>query len=379
MARRRKSEGGASFDSLLDTMTNVVAILVIMLVVTLLGVRDAVRRIKWQMPDISEEQLREFREMSELKEQELSDVLADIEETERVLAELKRIQEEIALLEKNKEKPEENLKQLAKTVQDLKKQKESLDNELNKDQKTLAQLRQELARLPESNPEANKVIRMPNPRSAPKGSTPVWFMCRYNRVTVFEQEELLEEGLKRIESARYQLSARERGKVIKKDPEGRNKDLLRQAASWVLEPERLVDYFKQNDLGNSDFRLSFELHPTLKKERLFASMRKDGGEPMQRLETTVSRFEAAVRNIDKDKHYARFIVYPDSFEIYIRAREIIEKHDVPAGWLIQTADNWQIAWDFGIHVKGEKTPKPQPASKKPTKPSKPVVPEAILD
>ena len=39
--RRAKKSGGASLDSLLDTMTNVVGILVILLTVTQLGVGDA--------------------------------------------------------------------------------------------------------------------------------------------------------------------------------------------------------------------------------------------------------------------------------------------------------------------------------------------------
>ena len=45
MARRKKGNAGGSLDSLLDTMTNVVGILVIVLVVTQLGVGDAVNRI----------------------------------------------------------------------------------------------------------------------------------------------------------------------------------------------------------------------------------------------------------------------------------------------------------------------------------------------
>ena len=43
--RRAKKSSGASLDSLLDTMTNVVGILVILLTVTQLGVGDAVKRI----------------------------------------------------------------------------------------------------------------------------------------------------------------------------------------------------------------------------------------------------------------------------------------------------------------------------------------------
>jgi hypothetical protein len=382
MARKRKSDGSASFDSLLDTMTNVVGILVIMLVVTLLGVRDAVRRVKWELPDISEAQLKEFRDLAEDKERELSDALADIEETERVLAELMKLKQQIALLEQEETLPQEKLDQLAAAIEELRKRNLELEKNEEKDRKKLEDLRKQLARLPEENPEANKVVRMPNPRSAPKGSTPVWFMCRYNRISPMDRDELVEKGLKRIEQARYQLSVRERGKVVRLAPEGRNEDILRQAARWVLDPERLVEYFEKNDIGTDDYRLWVELHPTLKKERLYARLRENAGESMRQLRTTVSRFESAIRDIDTDTQYARFLVYPDSFEIYVRAREIVEQHDVPAGWIIYTADGYQLAYDFGVHVQGETDPPPPPppdATAKPAEPAPKVVPEAVLD
>ena len=62
MRRRKKSSSGASLDSLLDTMTNVVGILVILLVVTQLGVSDAVKRISANAPKISVEELEQVQQ-----------------------------------------------------------------------------------------------------------------------------------------------------------------------------------------------------------------------------------------------------------------------------------------------------------------------------
>ena len=53
--RRPKKTSGASLDSLLDTMTNVVGILIIMLIVTQLGVGQAVERIKGFVDEVSQE------------------------------------------------------------------------------------------------------------------------------------------------------------------------------------------------------------------------------------------------------------------------------------------------------------------------------------
>ena len=61
--RRAKKQSGASLDSLLDTMTNVVGILVILLTVTQLGVSDAVRRIA-DSDSVKPEVLEETREVA---------------------------------------------------------------------------------------------------------------------------------------------------------------------------------------------------------------------------------------------------------------------------------------------------------------------------
>ena len=383
MARRRQGDGSQSFDSLLDTMTNVVGILVIMLVVTLLGTRDAVRRIKWEIPDISQEKLEEFRRLADLKKQELSDSLADIKETQEVLAKLTAIDKEIKELEKSLEldSPEARLEQQKKELEELLKRKEKLDKEKEVDEKAIERLRKQLASIPESKPSAAKVIRMPNPRAAPPGIQPVRFMCKYNRIARLDYEELLEEALSRIASSRYSLSCRERGRVLKvpSDKEKRH-PVLREAANWVFDPERLTRYFEQKDLGNRDFRLSLQLHKTLGKEYLYAGMRKDGGEGIKHVRSTVSRFEALVRDIDPEKQYAFFLVCPDSFEVYVRAREIIEEHDVPAGWAVYTGGDLQIAYDFGINVKGEKEPQPAPQTAvTDAKPATKVAPRWVLD
>ena len=69
MRRPRKSSGG-SLDSLLDTMTNVVGILVILLTVTQLGVSDAVKRIGTGggvKPEVIEQARQQLEELLKLR------------------------------------------------------------------------------------------------------------------------------------------------------------------------------------------------------------------------------------------------------------------------------------------------------------------------
>ena len=69
--RRPKKQSGANLDSLLDTMTNVVGILLILLTVTQLGMSDAVKRISTTAtvkPEQIDEALRRFHELKRLDE-----------------------------------------------------------------------------------------------------------------------------------------------------------------------------------------------------------------------------------------------------------------------------------------------------------------------
>ena len=54
MARRRKNSGAmGSLDSLLDTMTNVVGVLIVVLIVTQVNVSSAAKRIRANLPEVT--------------------------------------------------------------------------------------------------------------------------------------------------------------------------------------------------------------------------------------------------------------------------------------------------------------------------------------
>ena len=102
--RPRKKVASGSLDSLLDTMTNVVGILVILLAVTQMGVAQALERIRTNLPDISPEQLaqvqKEARELAEILKQ-LQQTASKPEEVALLSPlELKKLKEQIAKLQK---------------------------------------------------------------------------------------------------------------------------------------------------------------------------------------------------------------------------------------------------------------------------------------
>ena len=95
--RRRRTEDEGSLDSLLDTMTNVVGILVIVLVVTQLGVGEAVKRIgksidvatlaaaEEKLIEVERENTRLTRVVSSAKDSAIQDPAAELEAVQRQL------------------------------------------------------------------------------------------------------------------------------------------------------------------------------------------------------------------------------------------------------------------------------------------------------
>ncbi len=105
--------------------------------------------------------------------------------------------------------------------------------------------------------------------------------------------------------------------------------------------------------------------------------RKEDEKAMLRPWSQLRKDLAAVK---QRKNYAKFIVYPESFEIYLKAREIANEMKVPAGWQINTEKSlatWKALPDIQLH-KTEAPPPPPPPPKEGEK--KPVArPKNVLD
>ena len=84
MARRRKDNGAmGSLDSLLDTMTNVVGVLIVVLIVTQVNVSSAAKRIRANLPEVTVPMMEELRK----KEKEVQARLASLQDPADVKAE----------------------------------------------------------------------------------------------------------------------------------------------------------------------------------------------------------------------------------------------------------------------------------------------------
>ena len=359
--RRPKKQSGASLDSLLDTMTNVVGILVILLTVTQLGVDDAVRRIAASdsvKPEVLEEARAQLLELQKLRvkvarrlkalaaeedldaELELRKLLRQIADEEANIAVLLKGQEKLETDELELRRLQENAQRL---LEEQKKEADELLAISTRHQEELAKLKAQLARASTGVRPTDTVINLPNPRAAPEGTTPIIIICREGRIMFVDVDILREKAQRR---ATYIVTRRKLGR----DP----------AAG--INAKVLTGEFNSEPIEDRYFQVKMTVAGRIPK--LVFNRVENGGDTTEQLSSASSQFQRRIKRVDIRKHYVRFLVWPDSFETYLEARKICSKRNLMAGWQAQTSSaEYTVNLDGPIRVGPPPPPKPKPKPK----------------
>jgi len=375
MGRRPKEEDEGSMDSLLDTMMNVVGILVLVLVVTQLGVGDAVERITEKAkidPQALEEKTKELESIKDERDALLAamedpmDVPTDAEERKKQLEELRRkVAEKEKLLAQLEQKQKEEEAKLAeikrnmaaataakKQIEDNKKEREKLQTELSTTLKELARLEAVLADTPERQVNPPKEITLPNPRPAPKDAKQLIFLCSENKVYPIPTGPALEQTRKAAQAYAGQVVGKLRRTFNPVTGEGTDR-FVQEFNKWPL--LRKNEYFE------------VELYNSGSYPRLRFNPKENGGETEKVVKAPKSKFQRALGMIDRSKYYIRFYVCTDSFDIYVTTRRIVTEKGLSAGWQPQNK-GWKYVTSLGGDLQFGPRPKPPPPPKTPPKP-----------
>ena len=372
--RRAKKSSGASLDSLLDTMTNVVGILVILLTVTQLGVGDAVKRIADSdsvKPEVLESAKVSLAERLKLWNDLVRRLKAlVVDNKEDAAKELERLKKEIAKKDTDladvREKKQgmlalkKHFEEVKKLIEEHEKKEKELLTKINSGEAELASLKARLAETPNLGPPQAKIVYLPNPREAPKGSKPLTFLCREGRVMFVDVEAYQQRAQKR---AMYLVSRRK----------------LYGGPQKGVDGKRLVEEFNKEKLHEDDFDLTLTVSG--RTPRLVLKRRKDAGDTADQLRRTSSKFQQRIRRTDPKKYYLQFQVWPDSFETYLEARKIASERGLLAGW-VGTTTSGEYTVNLGGEIRcGPPPPKPPPRKPgdppPPKRPPRPVVRDVI--
>jgi len=364
MARRKKSnddeDGG--LDSLLDTMTNVVGILIIVLVVTQLGVQSAVNRIASSVqvdPGELEKVILELEEKQK-ERQDLEDDLDTLDPDKSKLEDLiKRLQSESTSKNAVLESKQGDLKKALvaqaeietarKEAEKNKKLRNELSKELGDTIDKIAKLEATLDDTPPRDVLPAKVVNLPNPRPAPDGIKQLTFIVTGNQVYPLSIDDLRKGARKRAE-----FQARSNLRRFLKDPKDPSQGL--DGAKFVKEfnERRLTDDFFRAEMYDAGGSPRLRLEP------------KSDGYSVAEIENPRSRFARLIRSIDPSKAYFRFLVMPDSYDAYVSARRVVDEAGFLAGWQPQ-GETWKYTTSLGGELRfGPKPKNDKPAPPKPT-------------
>jgi hypothetical protein len=330
---RRRNDQGENLDSLLDTMANVVGILVVLVAFTQLSVGDAVERIRSRGADrdVGVDEL----ELA-LAEKEDVDAALDItgERWRRMSDESNEhawlIDDSADVIATLAALPERNdLRGLgsAELEAELEQQRALLEQQIDEAKKK----RVEVARLDEfidglPAEDRPKIARLPDPRPPPRSSKQVTFFCRYGQVMAVEVPQQLTDL-----DAMIALAL------------GPNRD--RRHVNWEDRPF-LDNFFAKQHFWRDGLRWTtreFDEGRLYRAEIVWQDPTQ--GEGMSRLRRTDSDYLARLRETTPKGNHIHFWVWSDSYEVYLEARYLAERLGYAVSWL-PLADDEELGFDL---------------------------------
>lgn len=359
--RRKRDDEGGSLDSLMDALTNVVAVLILILILLQADVREAVEKIVEGFKPVSVEQLQQARQRQRELDERLAARKRLLNEAAPDKAALDRVRADLALLEKTAGKNEALLMELEKLKQLAARTKKEADAEKAKTDVILAEIAKLEALLGQTPLPVEKrptVVRLPNSREIPPGAKIYYCYIRGDQAHLVDPVSMKETLTKAFERESRNL-LRQRIKV----KGGKDRLIYDQAKTVAFYATRNWNVRSQKvtvPLNKTGTRLVFrmEIDPA-KGDASLADMQRPDGR-FHRMMKLVKSYPDAV---------LMFRVRPDGFEAYLKAREIADSFRLPCGWEIDGNPALLDTLDFEVNRLAQPAPA-APGKKQPPRPKR---------
>lgn len=368
MARKRNSQSDSpiKLDSLMDALTNVVAVMILVLVLVQADVSQKVQKFFDDMMPATAEELAASEELvvSLEKQQQALEAAMKAEAPQPVQIEAQKMK--IARLEESiQERVTQfaDLKALLAAEKGIRSEHESLIKNTGTLRKRIAELEGQLSELPALKGDEPTVVNIPNSRPVPENAKVYYAIARKGRIHIIDPHTPL--------------------RLFEKEFKRRKKDwLIRRvkvkgaADRYIYDGRKIAAFFQNYNWRNTrGQKVSIEALPTSWRLRLVITPDlENGGTPTAELATPGSGYAKAAAIIKRDFNGVLFFwVAPGSFDTYLRARELADLANIPSGWkLFGNPSYKQVIEDISI----QQLTKPSPPDKK--KPQPPPV-EPKLD
>ena len=339
MARRSAhSEEELPFVALMDTMTNVVGVLIIVLVMVGINLARSVNKVLSELPPVTVEEHAKLKKEVEDNTPKRDPNQVD-EQNKKLEEELKKVTEDLKTLDFTQEKQPVklvNLEDLEKQLAERKKDRDKRKADVEKMLADLDLLKKRLDTTPVYVPPPATVVKLPNPRPMPDKAEIHRFLVAGGRILYINEEEVT--GMVEQELQRNEASLAISREVVK-GPDG--KPVMQRDKSGRTSPQRKIVFDSKKIAGHFTFRrlatrdLKVEVVPAATSPRIPVRMipAPNAGETFDQAAKIISAYQAVLKKLKADpRAVVWFHVAKDSIETYLQARELADQIGVPAGW-----------------------------------------------
>ena len=330
--KKHREDEELPFVALMDTMTNVVGVLLIVLVMVGLSISTTVKKILSELPPITVEafdalakQLKEQPKVPETPEQvdkKMDDAIAQIK---KLTDELKTID----LTDEQQKVKFMDLNEIRKKIERAKYDRDNEKKELDKLFAELDRLKKALDDTPVFKPPPPKYVRIPNPRPVPQGAVRENFLLSKGRVLYLNDRSYLDIVQKEIVKNRDALLVPNHPKVTSTTP----------PASIKYSRDKLLAYFDRARIGDRSIQAKLVPVATAPVMNVNLIPQEGVGETAQDLRNPASFFQRYMRKLKTEPNKIVWLyVVKDSVETYLTAREVADAVGVPVGWQIYSQD-----------------------------------------
>lgn len=344
MASRKRGESDGGLDALLDTLTGVIGTLIVLIAMMQIDVGRSIQRVQGIDPDATEANIAKLTAKVDQANQELIKLRELSDKTNRAPDDLKKVKDQIAVLREEVAAPMPKVRtpeEVAKELDEVKRKADDVDKSFASIEQTIADLRARISEIKPSKEPPPKVVQLPNPRAAPEGLKQAIFVCKGDRVSYIDIDATINYAVETI---------RKRGLT----------------SGSTCNCDKAVTLFENEKFGNEDFRL--KLRDINKIPHLVIEHIDGKGSMIRQLKRPTSEFGQAISQLNPQTHYARFLVWTDSYDAYLASRKICDELGIAAGWQpFEEKGEWVVSLGGRLQCEGYVPPPPPKVSPKPAK------------
>jgi len=332
--RSNDEDNGINLDSLMDALTNVVAVLILVLLLVQADVTQKVEAFLKDLKPATQEEVDQARkELEELKKQTQTKT-TQLEQEPPPPEKIEQQKRELAMMEENIEKNEEllvNVNQLKELEKKVRAERDEAQQQTNVVMEEIARLEAMLDQTPVLTAPPPEEVTIPNSRPIPENADIYYALVFGNRVHLIDPVTPLNLFMDEFDKNKRDF---------------RIERIKRQGADlYIHDQVKIANHFKGFDFRPTRGQ-KIELMPNKYGTRLSLRITPDaanGGIPFDAMQKPGSDFEKAMNGLASNKRAViMFWVAPDSFNTYLLARKIADKAEVPAGWEVRGNKDYYV-------------------------------------